>query len=148
VNKVQQKSETIRPVFVETIPTDSKELQAGALYISMKYNTLIHRCPCGCGGLSEVGLHPATRRMIYDGENISIEPSIGVRTLRCRSHYWITKNRIVWADPLSGELDEWFDGSRRDLTRAYAETPLMRQTGIDGRCWWVRLLHNIRRWLR
>ena len=145
MNNVQQKSETIRPVFIEKIPANLKELQAGVLYISMKYNTLVHRCPCGCRGLSEVGLHPATRRMIYDGENISIEPSIGVRTLQCRSHYWITKNRIIWANPLSEELDKWFDGSRRDLTKDYVETRVMRQTGI---CWWARLLNNVKKWLR
>lgn len=148
MSKVEQKSETIRPVFVEMIPADSKELKAGVLYISMKYNTLVHRCPCGCGGLSEIGLHPATRSMVYNGENISIEPSIGVRTLRCRSHYWITENRIVWADPLSEELDEWFDGSRRDLTKDYAEAPAVRQTGVDRRGWWAQFLRSVKKWLR
>lgn len=142
MNKTKHKSGTVLPVFVETIPTDSVDIQAGKLYISMKYNTLVHRCPCGCEGLSEIGLHSATRRMIYDGENVSIEPSIGVRTLHCRSHYWITKNRIVWEKPLSEALDECYDRDRIDLTKAYGENQLGQQAAHEKGTWCSRLLRK------
>lgn len=147
VNRKGWESDMVRPVFVETIPADSGELKAGILYISMKYNTLVHRCPCGCGGLSEVGLHPATRKLIYDGQNVSIEPSIGVRTLKCRSHYWIRKNRIVWGRPLSRDLDDWFDQDRIDQTRAHLEGPVVGQGSGNNR-WRTRLGKNIKNWFR
>jgi len=115
----KQKLSIVRPVFVETIPIDSTDIKEEILYISMKYNTLVHRCPCGCGGLSEIGLHPATRSLIYDGQNVTIEPSIGVQALPCKSHYWIRKNRILWAKPLGKDADEIFDRKRRVLTTAF-----------------------------
>lgn len=145
-NKTARKSDIVKPVFVETIPADLADLQAGTLYISMKYNTLVHRCPCGCGGLSEVGLHPATRRLIYDGQSVSIEPSIGVRTLPCRSHYWIRNNRIVWAKPLGKEMDKWFDEDRRDLTAAF-EGRSGAQRPTAGKRWWSRLTQRVRKLL-
>ncbi len=134
-----QKTTMIVPAFVETIPADASRLDAGKLYISMKYKTLVHRCPCGCGGLSEIGLHPATRRMIYDGETVSIMPSIGVRTLPCRSHYWITKNRIVWTDRLGVETDVRLDRYRNDLTKAYVQ-----QQENDETSFWARLKRKAR----
>lgn len=134
-----QKSSMIMPVFVETIPADASRLDAGKLYISMKYKTLVHRCPCGCGGLSEIGLHPATRRMIYDGETVSIMPSVGVPTLACRSHYWISRNRIVWADRLGAETDARLDRYRNDLTKAYVQ-----QQENDEISFWARLRRKAR----
>ena len=144
-SKTGRKSDTVTPVFVDTIPADLSDLQAGMLYISMKYNTLVHRCPCGCGGLSEVGLHPATRRLIYDGQSVSIEPSIGVRTLPCRSHYWIRKNRIVWASPLREDVDEWFDENRRGLTVAFEGRSDARGP-TDRERWWSRVTGKVRKW--
>ena len=138
-----RRSTTIKPVFVETIPADAGHLEAGKLYISMKYNTLIHRCPCGCGGLSEIGLHPATRQMTYDGETVSIRPSIGVRTLPCRSHYWISKNRVVWADSLDDESDVPLDRYREDLTRTF-----VRRQEVDAKSWLPRLIRKVLSYFR
>ena len=33
----------------------------------------------------------------FDGKTISLHPSIGSWSLPCRSHYWIRRNRILWA---------------------------------------------------
>ena len=117
--KKKQRTNTVKPVFVESIPVDLSDLKEGILLVCMKYSTLVHRCPCGCGGLSEIGLHPATRIMIYDGQNISVEPSIGVNALPCRSHYWIKNNRIVWARALRKGSDRWYEKKRRDLNAAF-----------------------------
>ena len=143
----RRKPVTVRPVFLETIPADTRELQEGCLYISMKYNTLVHRCPCGCGGLSEIGLHPATRSMIYDGENVSIEPSIGARALRCGSHYWITKNCIIWAGELDEDLGHWYDRKRRNLTTAYSKQQEAHQTAAAKDRRWAGLVRKARQWL-
>ena len=146
-NRGEQEVARIHPVFVDTIPAAARDLQAGNLYISMKYNTLVHRCPCGCGGLSEIGLHPATRRMIYDGENVSIEPSIGARSLPCRSHYWITKNRILWAGALGVESDERYDRRRVGLTETYMERLSAHKENDGEERWWSVLLRKAKTWL-
>ena len=147
MNNAKQWPQVVKPVFVETIPEDLSNLQIGTLYISMKYNTLVHRCPCGCGGLSEVGLSPATRKITYDGKNVSIDPSIGIRSLSCRSHYWIANNRIEWAEPLQEDSDGWRDRHRQRLTEAYEQKSRSRQsTGRNS--WWSRFMHKAKSWLR
>jgi hypothetical protein len=39
--------------------------------------------------------------MTYDGETISLWPSIGNWTLACRSHYVIERNQVIEARPWS-----------------------------------------------
>ena len=91
----------LTPKFVEYIPTDGEQLVAGTIYISMKYNTVVHRCPCGCESLSEFMLDPIRFRLEYDGERVTFQPSIGNSNLQCRSHYWIIGNRVRWCDPMT-----------------------------------------------
>ena len=112
--RVQLKSVT--PKFVEYIPSDGEELLQGIVYISMKYKTVVHRCPCGCGELSEFMLDPIRFRIEYDGRSVTFDPSIGNSNLRCRSHYWIRKNEIHWCAP----MQEWetAQAQRRERDRA------------------------------
>ena len=42
-------------------------------------------------------LNPEAWEMTFDGRSIFLYPSIGNRSLPCRSHYWIRRNRIQWA---------------------------------------------------
>jgi hypothetical protein len=44
---------------------------------------------------------PTDWRMTFDGETISLRPSIGNWNLSCRSHYVIDRGRIVGAGPWS-----------------------------------------------
>lgn len=143
VNTPNNNGRYVTPQFVDAIPVDS-DLEDKVLYISLRYNTLVHRCPCGCGGLSEIGLHPATRRLIYDGKSISIEPSIGVQTLPCRSHYWITKNRIIWAEPLSNTEAEIAEQNRRKLSESYEQINTGRsRLKLEI---WTTLRSQLRKW--
>jgi len=80
--------------FVEHIP-DS--LQEGTIYVSFTYATAVHKCCCGCGNEVVTPLSPTDWRLIFDGETISLHPSIGNWSLPCQSHYWITRNRVRWA---------------------------------------------------
>ena len=106
----------ITPKFVECIPTEGKDLIPGIVYISMKHNMVVHRCPCECGGLSEFMLDPIRFRMEYDGRSVTFEPSIGNSNLQCRSHYWIRDNQIQWCSP----MEDWEtkQAQRRELSRA------------------------------
>jgi hypothetical protein len=80
--------------FVEYIP---EELKERTLYISKEYGTAVHRCCCGCGREVVTPLSPTGWQLAFDGKSVSLHPSIGSWSLPCQSHYFITKNRVVWA---------------------------------------------------
>lgn len=80
--------------FVEFIPDDLRER---TLYISIPYCTAVHKCFCGCGREVVTPLSPVAWQLIFDGKTVSLYPSIGSWSLPCQSHYFITKNKVVWA---------------------------------------------------
>jgi hypothetical protein len=86
--------------FVRHIP---EALEPGVIYVSMDYATAAHSCCCGCGQEVVTPFTPTDWRMTFDGETISLRPSIGNWNLPCRSHYLIDKSRIVEAGPWSDE---------------------------------------------
>ena len=73
------------------------------LYISMEYGTAAHSCCCGCGEEVVTPFTPTDWKMIFDGETVSLNPSIGNWTLDCRSHYVIKRGRIIEAGPWTDE---------------------------------------------
>lgn len=106
-----RESKVLKPVFVETIP-HLPEMEDGTLYVSMRFATLSHLCPCGCGRLVDVTLDPATRSLTYDGEHLTLRPSIGVK-FPCRSHYSIVRNAIIWHRPISESEGRWYNRVRK-----------------------------------
>lgn len=86
--------------FVECIP---KVLEDAILYVSLKYGTAVHRCCCGCGREVVTPLTPTDWKLIFDGESVSLHPSIGNWNFPCRSHYWIRNNRVEWSE----DWPEW-----------------------------------------
>jgi hypothetical protein len=80
--------------FVTSVP---RILEDGVIYISVEYATAIHKCCCGCGNEVVTPFSPADWKLIFDGETISLYPSIGNWNLKCQSHYWITESKVVWA---------------------------------------------------
>lgn len=80
--------------FVEYIPD---ELQEDTLYVSIPYTTAAHKCACGCREEVVTPLSPTGWQLIFDGETVSLDPSIGNWSLPCESHYWIRRNRAQWA---------------------------------------------------
>lgn len=80
--------------FVDHIP---EVLRDQKLYISITYATAVHRCCCGCGREVVTPLSPTGWRLTFDGQSVSLYPSIGSWSLPCQSHYFITNSRVVWA---------------------------------------------------
>jgi len=80
--------------FVEYIPDMIEE---NILYISIEFDVAVHKCACGCGDDIVTTLSPARWKMIYDGETVSLFPSIGNWSHKCKSHYFITNDKVVWA---------------------------------------------------
>lgn len=81
--------------FVEFIP---ETLEPNVLYISIPYAIVIHQCACGCGHQVATPLTPADWILTYNGESISLYPSIGNWSFPCKSHYWIRDGAVVWSE--------------------------------------------------
>lgn len=77
--------------FVEYIPS---ELEEGILYVSIDYCVAVHRCYCGCGSEIVTPIAPTGWKITFDGDTVSLTPSIGNWNLSCRSHYWIERNKV------------------------------------------------------
>jgi Family of unknown function (DUF6527) len=84
--------------FVDTVPPTREE---GKLYISIKYRTAIHSCFCGCGMKVVTPIRPTGWQLTYNGEAVTLYPSIGNWSFKCRSHYWIRDNQATPAGPMS-----------------------------------------------
>ena len=84
----------LRHEFVRTVP---ECLDKGTLYVSLEHATMLHLCACGCGSEVALPLSPTDWRLTYDGDSISVWPSVGSWSLPCRSHYVIDGGRIKWA---------------------------------------------------
>ncbi|WP_372574850.1 DUF6527 family protein [Ruegeria jejuensis] len=112
--------------FVEHIP---ETIEPGILYISMEYGTAAHSCCCGCGEEVITPFTPTDWKMIFDGETVSLRPSIGNWTLDCRSHYVIKRGRVVEAGPWTDEqvaAERLRD--RKAKSRHYANQPTVNRT--------------------
>lgn len=83
----------LRPVYVEQIPD---LLDPGLLYVSMKFSICAHSCACGCGRKVFTPLGLKDWQLYYDGESISLSPSIGNFRFPCQSHYFIRRNKVIW----------------------------------------------------
>lgn len=86
----------LQPVFVDLIP---EELEAGKIYVCRKYKTATHLCPCGCGKKVVTPLKDGFWTMTTDSidSKVTMRPSIGNFDLPCKSHYFITDNKVEWA---------------------------------------------------
>ena len=80
--------------FVASVP---EQIDPGLLYISLDFATMMHLCACGCGREVVTPLSPKDWRMTYDGQSVSVHPSVGSWSLPCRSHYVIKRGKIRWA---------------------------------------------------
>ena len=113
------KRETVlKHEFVEYVPNDLKD---GVVYVSIVYATAVHRCCCGCGSEVVTPISPVDWQLTFDGESISLHPSIGNWGFHCRSHYWIRRNRVVWAP-------QW---SQKEIEAGRAEDKLAQETYFE-----------------
>src|SRR5947208_2497254 len=98
--------------FVEFMP---EKLEPETVYVSTRFALVSHRCACGCGEEVVTPLSPTDWQLIFDGESISLYPSIGNWSFKCRSHYWIVQDRIKWAPKWESKITA--DGFREMVTK-------------------------------
>jgi Family of unknown function (DUF6527) len=120
--------------FVDTMPA---KLEDGILYVSIRFRIVSHNCCCGCGNEVVVNLSPAGWQLTFDGESISLSPSIGNWTLPCRSHYWIRNNTVQWAESWSKKKSlaaQKLDAltNERYYRNRNAQDQWQPGTGVDG----------------
>ncbi|HHF0657452.1 DUF6527 family protein [Pseudomonas aeruginosa] len=101
---------SLTPQFVEHFPD---KLEPGELYLAMEFATAAHLCACGCGNKVITPFSPTDWQMYFDGETVSLKPSIGNWSFKCRSHYWVRSGRIEWAGNMSQEAVN--AGRKRDF---------------------------------
>jgi len=135
--------------FVEYVP---EKVEEGKLYVSIPFKVAMHLCCCGCGVEVATPISPADWQLTFDGDTISLWPSIGNWGLPCRSHYWIEEDQVVWAAAWTKReiaaarvrdkrlLEQRF-GSRRDATGTGGLT--VRRTAADDSMW-----HKVKRLFR
>lgn len=111
---------SLDPEFVRHIPV---ELEPGKLYVSMEYATAAHSCCCGCGEEVVTPFTPTDWSMTFDGESVSLSPSVGNWYLPCKSHYVLRRGRVVEAGPWSEEQIEAEWGRDREAKAKYYEGP-------------------------
>jgi hypothetical protein len=87
---------TLSHRFVEMIPD---RLEPAVLYISTTYGTAVHTCCCGCGEEVVTPLTPTDWAITFDGESVSLWPSVGNWNAACRSHYIVRRGRVLTAEP-------------------------------------------------
>jgi hypothetical protein len=87
-------------------------LEPGVLYVSMRYALALHLCCCGCGREISTPFSPAQWKMSFDGDAVSLSPSVGSWNLPCRSHYIVSGGRVIEAMPWSEKAVT--NGQKRD----------------------------------
>lgn len=89
--------------FVKSFPD---KLEEGVLYVSIDYASVAHNCLCGCGNEVITPLSPTDWSLTFNGESVSLTPSIGNWSFPCQSHYWIEDDAVRWAAKWSKEKIE------------------------------------------
>ena len=92
-----------RPIFVDVLP-EFDVIKVGELWISHKHRTINLRCPCGCGDLTVLSLHPSRWHIHFDGKSVSLNGPTGGSVWAnsgCGSHYKIQENAVIWLDRIN-----------------------------------------------
>lgn len=93
----------LRHEFVDTIPD---VLEPETLYVCIRFATVVHLCVCGCGCEVVTPLSPTDWQMTFDGDTVSLHPSVGNWSYPCRSHYVIRRDEAHWAPAWTAERIE------------------------------------------
>jgi hypothetical protein len=128
----------IRHEFVEFIP---QERERGVIYVSIPFATAVHDCFCGCGLKVVTPINPVGWTLIYDGETVTLSPSVGNWSFPCRSHYFIKHNTVIWAGNMSqSEIELGRARDRAARTVYYGGQPSASNEGPQKHRWWNWLI--------
>ena len=106
-------------IFIKNIP---EILDDNILYISLEYSVAIHKCPSGCGLKVVTPISPSGWKLTYDGESVSLSPSVGNWSFPCKSHYWISEGEVRWSYLLTKkEIDRVRKRDAKDVDQYFSK---------------------------
>lgn len=131
--------------FVDLMP---EVLADNTVYVSIKFATAVHKCVCGCGMKVVTPIKPTAWSLTFNGDAISMWPSVGNWGFPCRSHYIIDRNVAVWAGDMPQEIvDRNRQRDQRGRDRYYGRMPAPASlsespppAAAPKKSWWQRLL--------
>ena len=135
---------TLRPIFVEVLP-EFEAIKDGEIWISPKHRTVNLRCPCGCGELTVLSLHPSRWRICFDGKSVSLDGPTGGSVWAysgCGSHYAIQNNAVIWLGMIDPGRHSEYEGV--ELARMLAPKLSLKTLGLRLQRLWRSLLFG--RW--
>ena len=112
----KQRPVKLRPIFVEVLP-EFDAIKDGELWVSHKHRTMNLRCPCGCGELTVLTLHPSRWHICFDGKSVSLDGPTGGSVWAvsgCSSHYIIRKNNVIWRERIDPDRHSEYEKVERD----------------------------------
>ena len=131
-----QKLLTIKLQRVRYVP---KVLEPGLLYVAEEFGAALHLCACGCGAKVSTPLGPTEWSLKETASGPSLHPSVGNWQLPCKSHYWISGGKIVWASQWTPEEIAAGQQAEDRRRRAYYEQLDRQRPGIFRRFWgWLK----------
>ncbi len=95
---MSERTVSLRIERVDIIPDT---LEPGVLYVSDRFSTAIHLCPCGCGNEVVTPLGPGEWRLVFKDDLPTLLPSVGNWELACESHYWIRQGHVIWSSKMT-----------------------------------------------
>ena len=127
----------LRPIFVDLLP-EPASIKDGELWISHKHRTVNLRCPCGCGHLTVLTLHPSRWHVRFDGKTVSLDGPTGGSVWAssgCGSHYFIRNNTVIWGGRIDPDRHDEYAYVERE--RLLASQP----SNVPPRSWLSRMFH-------
>lgn len=136
-----KKNLRLRHEFVEFVP---EKLQEGILYVCIPFATVLHKCFCGCGLEVVTPLTPTDWRLTYNGQTVSLDPSIGNWSFPCQSHYWITKDVVIWSHKWSKQrISSGRNEDQRSKKEFYCEIESKESTNERKSISWITRLKGL-----
>lgn len=118
-----------------------KVLRPDVLYVSREFGTAAHLCACGCGLKVRTPLGRTEWALEETERGPTLYPSIGNWQQPCRSHYWIYRGEIRWAEAWTADQIAAGRQAEEARRRGYYEALDRARTGLLGRIWrWVKSL--------
>ena len=105
----------LRPIFIDLLP-ETHEIGPGELWISLKHRTINLRCPCDCGDLTVLSLHPSQWHVYFDGKTVSLKGPTGGSVWAnsgCGSHYFIKNNTVIWSHGIDPDRHVEYEHTER-----------------------------------
>jgi hypothetical protein len=122
-----------------------KELKPGVLYVSEEFDIAIHLCACGCGSRVKTPLGPTEWSISETKSGVTLRPSVGNWQQPCRSHYLITRGKIVWAPQWSAEEIAAGRSQEQQRREAYYDALDRKRGGMFQRLWrWLKGLPDLK----